>query len=349
MRKSLLVLFSALLVFSVALAGCSSSTSSETAEKKKSTLEVVKERGKLISGVNAQLPGFGYVGSDGEYVGFDVDFSKAIAAAVFGDASKVEFRPLSAQERFTAVQTGEVDVLVRNTTWTTTRDTSVGLTFGPTTFYDGQGIMVRKDSGIKSLKDLAGRIAVETGTTTELNLTDAIRRLGIDVEVVTFDNADTLVAAYEEGSVDAWTTDKSGLLSRLTTLANPADHVVLKDTLSKEPLGPSVKAGDDQWLDIVRWVTFATIQAEEYGITQDNIDEFLNSDNPEIRRFLGLEGELGQGLGLDKDFVVNVIKAVGNYGEIFDRHLGPDTVFNLERGQNDLYTNGGLMYSPPFR
>lgn len=271
MRKSLLLFLSVILVLSLALAGCSSSTTSS--EETESLLDVVKKRGKVIVGVNNALPGFGYVESDGSYAGFDVDFGRAIAAALFGDPNAVEFRPLSAQERFTAVQTGEVDVLIRNSTWTTTRDSSVGLDFVGTTFYDGQGIMVRKDSGIKSIKELEGmRIGVDTGTTTELNLTSYFRKLGIDFEPVTFDGSDAVVAAYESGNVDAWTTDKSGLVSRMTTLSNPDDHVILEETMSKEPLGPAVKAGDPKWFDAVRWITFATIQAEEFGINSSNID-----------------------------------------------------------------------------
>lgn len=345
MKKRLVALLSILLVFSVVLAGCSEET-----EETKSRLDVIKDRGKLIGGVNADIPGFGYVASDGSYSGMDVDITTAIAAAIFGDPKAVEYRPLSAEERFIAVQTGEVDVLARNTTHTLTRDASVGLAFAPVTFYDGQGIIVRKDSGIESLADLEGaRISVESGTTTELNLADQMRNLGINYEPVVFDSQDAAVAAYEQGSVDAYTTDRSGLVSRRTTLSNPDDHMILDDVLSKEPLAPSVKDGDSQWIDVVSWTVNALIQAEEYGITQDNIDSFMDSEVPEIRRFLGVEGDMGEQLGLPKDFVVQAIKAVGNYGEIYDRHLGPDTVFDLERGLNHLWTNEGLLYSPPFR
>jgi general L-amino acid transport system substrate-binding protein len=348
MKKGLLALLGVLLVFSIVLAGCSSSEPST--KETKSQLEVIKERGKLIGGVNADLPGFGYVASDGSYQGMDIDITKAVAAAIFGDATKVEFRPLSAEERFTAVQTGEVDVLARNTTHTLTRDASVGLSFAPITFYDGQGMMVRKDSGIESLKDLEGaRIAVESGTTTELNLADQMRKLGISYEPVVFDSQDAAVSAYEQGSADAYTTDRSGLVSRLSTLSNPDEHFILPEVMSKEPLGPSVKDGDSKWYDVVKWTVYTLIQAEEYGITQDNVDSHLDSEIPEIRRFLGVEGDLGEQLGLPSDFTVQIIKAVGNYGEIYDRHLGPDTVFDLERGPNRLWIDGGLMYSPPFR
>ncbi|WP_018933577.1 amino acid ABC transporter substrate-binding protein [Gracilibacillus lacisalsi] len=327
-----------------------SSDDHESENSSRSTLTAVEDRGHLILGGNNQLPGFGYLNETGEIEGFDIDFGKAIAAAIFDDPEAIEVRPLSADERFTALQTGEVDVLIRNTTWTTTRDTDLGTHFGPTTFYDGQGMMVRADSGITSLEDLAGaRIGVETGTTTELNLADQFRKLNIDYEQVTFDDNDALVAAYEEGSVDAWTTDKSGLVSRLETLSDPEAHTILDEALSKEPLGPTVRQGDDQWFNIVKWITFATIEAEELGINSENVDEFMDSDDPVIRRLLGLEGDLGSMLGLSEDFGYRVIKHVGNYGEIYDRHLGPDTIFNLERGLNENWTNGGLLYSPPFR
>ncbi|MDX8365776.1 amino acid ABC transporter substrate-binding protein [Cytobacillus sp. IB215665] len=334
-----------LLLLVVAISGCSDDASSE---ESKSLLDTVKDRGKLIAGVNGSLPGFGYVGTDGEYTGFDVDFAKAIAVAVLGDANAIEYRPLTSDERFTAVQSGEVDVLVRNTTWTTNRDSEVGLNFAPVTFYDGQGIIVRKDSGINSLQDLEGaRISVDQGTTTELNLADVLDSLGIKYEAAVFDTQDAAVQAYEEGSVDAWTTDKSGLIARQANMENPSDHKILDETLSKEPLGPSVIGGDDTWFDIVKWVTFATMRAEELGITSENVDEMLNSDNKEIQRLLGQDGNLGEQLHLDNDFAYKVIKEVGNYGEIFERNLG--SVFGLERGLNDTYLNGGLMYSPPFR
>lgn len=346
MKKRLLALLSILLVFSVVLAGCSEEEAVDT----ESRLDVIKERGKLIGGVNADIPGFGYVASDGTYTGMDIDITRAIAAAIFGDPDAVEFRPLSAEERFIAVQTGEVDVLARNTTHTLSRDASVGLAFAPVTFYDGQGMLVRKDSGIESLADLEGaRIAVESGTTTELNLADQMRNLGISYEPVVFDSQDAAVSAYEQGSADAYTTDRSGLVSRKTTLSAPDDHFILDDVLSKEPLAPSVKDGDSQWIDVVSWTVNALVQAEEFEINQANVDTFLDSEVPEIRRFLGVEGDMGEQLGLPADFVYQIIKAVGNYGELYDRHLGPDTVFDLERGQNSLWTDGGLLYSPPFR
>lgn len=314
------------------------------------TLSTVLERGELNAGVYDQLPGFGYVDSDGEYSGFDIDFVRAIAAGVLGDADAVNFRPLSAQERFTAVQTGEVDVLVRNTTWTTSRDSDVGLSFAPVTFYDGQGMMVPADAGVSTLEDLEGMtIGVETGTTTELNLADQMSALGVEYSTQTFDERDALLAAYEAGSIDAWTTDRSGLVSSFAVLENPDDHVILEETLSKEPLAPAVLHGDDQWKDAVSWIVFALIQAEEFGITQDNIDDFMDSENPDIQRLLGVEGGLGTMLGLEDDFAYQAISQVGNYGEIYDRNLGPDTEFNLPRGMNALYQDGGLHYSIPFR
>ncbi|MRH41811.1 transporter substrate-binding domain-containing protein [Aquibacillus halophilus] len=375
-KNSLSVLLASLfLIFALFLAGCTSDEDASTDEPSTtddggsddggsdttsgdegesstegSTLATVEDRGYVVVGGNGQLPGFGYVNSDGENVGFDVDFGKAIAAAIFDDPEAIEVRPLSAQERFTALQTGEIDILIRNTTWTTTRDTELGTHFAPTTFYDGQGIMVTKESGITTLAELEGaRIGVETGTTTELNLADQFRKLGITYEQVVFDDSDSLVEAYESGSVDAWTTDKSGLVSRQATLTEPEAHKILSEALSKEPLGPTVRQGDDQWFNIVKWVTFATIEAEELGINSENIEEFMDSEDPVIRRFLGNEGELGAMMGLPNDFAYRVIKHVGNYDEIFARHLGPDTVFNLERGLNENWTNGGLLYSPPFR
>ncbi len=315
------------------------------------TLKAVQERGKIICGVNAQLPGFGYVNAQGEYEGFDVDFCKALAAAIFGDPTKVEYRPLTAKERFTALQTGEIDVLIRNTTWTLTRDTELGANFAPTTFYDGQGIMVPKDSGITKLEDLDGaKICVATGTTTELNLADQMAARGINYTPVVFETADQVFGAYEEGRCDAVTTDKSGLVSRKVTLQDPNAHIILDATLSKEPLGPVVRHGDDQWFDIVEWMVFATFTGEEFGITSQNVDDVkANTQDPNVKKFLGLEGEMGQKLGLSNDWAYNIIKYVGNYAEIYDRNLGPNTPFNLPRGLNASWKDGGLLYAPPFR
>ncbi len=316
-----------------------------------STLKTVQDRGTLICGGNARLPGFGFLDEQGNYSGFDVDFCHALAAAVLGDANAIEIRPLTAKERFTALQTGEIDVLIRNTTWTLTRDTDLGGNFVHTTFYDGQGMMVRKDSGIQTLEDLeGGTICVSTGTTTELNLADQMASRGINYTPVVLENADQTFGAYEEGRCDAVTTDKSGLVSRQSVLAVPSDHVILDVTMSKEPLGPMVRHGDDQWFDIVQWTVFATFTAEEFGITSENVDEVRSSTtDPNVKKLLGLEGEMGTKLGLSDDWAYNIIKQVGNYGEIYDRNLGPNTVFNLPRGLNALYTDGGLLYAPPFR
>ncbi len=315
-------------------------------------IQTIISRGTLICGVNNNpLPGFYSVDSAGVYTGFDIDYCKAVAAALFDDPSKIEYRPLSAQDRFTALQTGEVDVLIRNSTYTLSRDGSLGLEWMPTTFYDGQGMMVRKDSGITTLEDMDGAtICVQTGTTTELNLADQFRARGLTFTPVVFPDGDGTRTAYDAGQCDGFTTDKSGLVSSLTLLTTPADHTILEVTMSKEPLGPSVAQGDQQWGDAVRWITFATFQAEEYGITSANLAEFTSSELPEIQRLLGLgDNKLGDGIGLPNDFVQRVIKAVGNYQEIYDRNLGPETPFNLPRGLNSLYTEGGLLYSPPFR
>jgi general L-amino acid transport system substrate-binding protein len=248
------------------------------------------------------------------------------------------------------VQSGEVDVLFRNTTWTLSRDTSVGMDFGPTTFYDGQGIMVRSELGAAALEDLeGGTICVQSGTTTELNLTDQFRARGITFTPVVFEEIDPTYQAYDEGRCDAVTSDRSQLIARRTTLQAPDDHQILDVVISKEPLGPAVAQGDSQWRDVVSWAVYTTVAAEEFGITTANLQEFVASENPDIRRFLGSEGELGAGLGLSNDFAQKIIGGVGNYGEIYNRNLGPDTPFNLDRGPNNIWTEGGLMYAPPFR
>jgi general L-amino acid transport system substrate-binding protein len=316
------------------------------------TLSAVQARGNLICGVNGQLPGFSFLDPNGEMKGFDADFCRAIAAAVFGDATKVEYRPLTTQERFTALQTGEIDVLARNTTWTLVRDTELGLNFTVTTFYDGQGIMVPADSGFKTLKDLeGGTICVQKGTTTELNLADAMSVAGVSYTPATFDDVNATYGAYAEGRCDAVTSDKSQLSSAAKgLLPNPDQHVIMDLTLSKEPLGPVVRHGDDQWFDIVKWTVYATMAAEEYGVNSTNVDDQkANAVNPEIRRLLGVEGDLGPKLGLDTEWAYNVIKSVGNYAEIYDRGLGPNTPTFIPRGLNSSYRDGGILYSPPFR
>jgi general L-amino acid transport system substrate-binding protein len=313
-------------------------------------MEVIQSRGNIICGVNGGLPGFSFLDEGtGQFTGFDADFCRAVAIAVFGDPEAVEFRPLSTAERGTALQSGEIDVLIRNTTWTISRDAAWG-DFGPTTFYDGQGMMVRAELGATQLEDLAGAtICVQTGTTTELNLTDQMRARGVEFEPVVFDDIDAAYTAYDEGRCDGMTSDKSQLAARRTVLGNPADHIIMDVTMSKEPLGPVIPHGDDRWFDIVKWAAYATMEAEELGINSQNVDDFLTSEDPVVRRLLGVEGELGKELGLANDFVVGIIREVGNYGEIFDRNLGPDTPFAMDRGLNELWTNGGLLYSPPFR
>ncbi|MGF1537010.1 MAG: amino acid ABC transporter substrate-binding protein [Elainellaceae cyanobacterium] len=322
----------------------------ETAVAGGSRLQTVLDRGELICGVEGNIPGFSFVNESGEYSGIDVDFCRAVAAALFDDPEAVQYRNLDSTERFTALSSGEVDMLARNTTWTTSRDTSVGLEFAPTTFYDGQGMMVRADAGIAGLEDFGGKsICVETGTTTELNLTDQMSKLGVDFEPVVFQDANAAYAAYSEGRCEGMTSDKSQLIARRSTLPDPEAHTLLEVTMSKEPLGPVTINNDSEWFDVVKWVTFATIEAEELELSQDTVEEALNSEDPNIRRFLGVEGELGEGLGIPNDFAYRVVRNVGNYGEIYARNLGEDSQFNLSRDQNDLWTNGGLLYSPPFR
>lgn len=310
-------------------------------------LALVQDRGTLICGVNGSLPGFSFLDQNGDNTGFDADFCRAVAAAVLGDPEAVEFRALSADQRGPALQTGEVDVLIRNTTWTVSRDTSWGL-FGPTTFYDGQAIMVHSNVGATTLEDLAGAtICVQSGTTTELNLTDQFRAAGIEFKPQVFADIDPTYAAYEDGRCDAVTSDRSQLVARRTAFADPGAHDILDAVLSKEPLGPVAPLGDDAWFNVVKWVTFATMEAEEKGITAANVADMVGSDDPVIARLLGSDGDLG--LGLDADWVVTMIGAVGNYGEIYDRNLGPGTPFDLDRGLNKLWTDGGLLYAPPYR
>lgn len=316
-------------------------------------LAAVRSRGTLICGVNSGVPGFGFLNEAGEFVGFDVDFCRALAAAIFGDASRVEFRPLTAAERFTALQTNEVDVLIRNTTWTLSRDVELGADFGPTTFYDGQGMMVRRDSGFTSLDDMNGAtVCVLIGTTTELNLADAFRSRGLEYESLAFDTSSATAAAYDEGRCDGLTSDKSQLAGLRTGMSDPAAHVILPDTMSKEPLGPVWAHGDQQWGDVVRWVVNGLIIAEEKGITSANVDQIVaeGHEDPEVRRLLGMEGEFGTLLGLEVDFMVGVIRAVGNYGEIYERNLGPAGTDIPRAGSlNDLWTLGGILYAPPWR
>lgn len=316
-------------------------------------LAAIKANGVLRCGVNSGVPGFGFLNEEGDFVGFDVDFCRALATAIFNNPDAVEFRPLTAAERFTALQTNEIDVLIRNTTWTFTRDVELGTDFGPTTFYDGQGMMVRRDSGFDSLNDMDGAtVCVLSGTTTELNLADAFASRGTSYTPLVFDKSDETAAAYDQGRCDGLTSDKSQLAGLKTTLSDPAAHLILPETMSKEPLGPVWAHGDQQWGDMVRWVVNGLMIAEEKGITAANVTEKAAGapEDPEVARLLGLEGEYGQLLGLDPDFMVNVISAVGNYGEIYERHLGPDgTDIPREGSFNALASDGGLIYPQPWR
>jgi general L-amino acid transport system substrate-binding protein len=303
-----------------------------------------------VCGVSGNLPGFSFVDQSGKYSGLDVDVCRAVAVAVFDNPDAVEFRNLNAKERFTAVQSGEVDLLSRNTTETLSRETSNGLDFAPVTFYDGQRMMVKNASGIKSLKDFEGKsVCVQQGTTTEQNLGDAMRRLNVKYKPIVFEEVNPTFEAYAQGRCQGVTSDRSQLESRRSVLPDPNNHVILPDVMSKEPLAPAVAKGNPQWADIVSWTVYTLIEAEEQGITSQNVAQKANSNDPVTKRFLGKEGNLGQGLGLSNDFAARVIQKVGNYGEIFDRNLGAQSKFKMERAQNNLWTKGGLMYSPPFR
>jgi len=315
------------------------------------TLDDVKAKGFVQCGVSQGLPGFSNPDSNGNWTGIDVDVCRAVAAATLGDASKVKFSPLSAKERFTALQSGEVDVLSRNTTWTATRDTALGLNFAGVNYYDGQGFMIRKSLGVKSAFDLAGAaVCTNLGTTTELNVADFFRANKMDYKLVAFEKADEVVAAYDAGRCDVYTTDQSGLAAQRGKLSKPDDHVVLPEVISKEPLGPVVRHGDDQWLDIVKWTLFAMQESEEMGINSGNVDSMKSSStNPGVKRMLGVEGDVGKNLGLGSDWAYNVVKQVGNYGESFEAHVGPNTPLQLPRGVNNLWNNGGLIYPMPAR
>ncbi len=316
-----------------------------------SRMETVKARGKLICAGRTDLAGFGYLDAAGNNVGFDIDLCRAVAAAIFGDPAAVEIVPITAAERGPAVQSGENDMLSRNVTWTSTRDAQWG-NYTITMFYDGQGFMTRKDLGFTSALDLDGAtVCVTSGTTTELNLADFFRQHNMELHTVVFEDTASVYGAYEEGRCDATTSDKSQLAAIRSGLGDPEAHVILPETISKEPLTPVVPHGDDQWFDVVKTVMYTLINAEELGVTQANVAEMVNSDNILIRRMLGAEGEFGQAdLGLNPGFAVDVIKAVGNYGEIYDRYMGPDgDAFTLPRALNNLWTNGGLIYAPPLR
>ena len=325
-------------------------TTETMAAKKSKTLKNTQKKGFVRCGVSQGLPGFSNADAAGNWTGVDVDVCRAVAAAVLGDANKVKFTPLSAKERFTALTSGEIDILSRNTTWTLSRDADIGLTFVGVNFYDGQGFMVRKDSGITSTSQFKNGISACTniGTTTELNMRDFFNSKGISYEPVAFEKADEVVAAYDSGRCDTYTTDKSGLAAQRTKMTNPDDHIVLPETISKEPLGPVVRQGDAVWEDIVRWSLNVMIEAEEYGINSANADMMKTSENPQIKRLVGSEGELGAALGLDNDWSLRIIKQVGNYGESYKRNIA-DTGILPDRGPNQIWTKGGLLYVPPAR
>jgi len=314
------------------------------------TLKTVKDRGVLNCGANGTLAGFGLPDAKGNWTGLDVDYCRAIAAAIFNDPTKVKFTPLSAKDRFTALQSGEIDVLSRNTTWTSSRDTSLGLNFAGIIYYDGQGFIVHKGLKVNSALELSGAsVCVQQGTTTELNLADYFRAHKMELKTVTFATANEAVKAYDAGRCDAYTTDASGLYAERLRMTNPDDNIVLPEVISKEPLGPVVRHGDDQWFDIAKWVLFAMVNAEELGITSKNIDEMVKSTNPSIKRFVGTEGSYGEQLGLTKDWAVRIVKAVGNYGEVFERNVGSGSPLKIDRGLNKQWNKGGLQYAPPIR
>jgi len=314
------------------------------------TREAVVKRGNLNCGVSQGVPGFSNADASGNWSGIDVDICRAVAAAVLGDAKKVKYFPLSAKDRFEVLKSGEIDMLSRNTTWTLSRDGGLALNFVGVNFYDGQGFMVRKAANINSAKKLNNaKVCVETGTTTELNMRDYFNSLKIKYEPVVFTTNDEAVMAYDQGRCDAYTTDKSGIAANRTKTKNPSDHVILPETISKEPLGPVVRGNDENWENIVRWSLNVLIESEELGVTSSNADTLKSTDNPVIKRLLGIEGDLGKNLSLTNQWSVNIIKQVGNYGESYERNVGTKTPVNLPRGQNQLWTKGGLLYSPPLR
>jgi general L-amino acid transport system substrate-binding protein len=314
------------------------------------TLDDVRSRGMVICGANGQLPGFGLPDAQGNWTGFDVDYCRAYAAAIFNDPSKVKFVALTAKDRFTALQSGDVDVLARNTTWTSSRETQLGLHATGPNYYDGQGFIVRKSLKVNSALELSdASVCVQQGTTTELNLADYFRANRMKLKSVTFAQLDEALKAYDTGRCDAFTTDVSQLYSVRLKLAKPDDNVVLPEIISKEPLSPFVRQGDDKWFNIVRWVHFAMLNAEELNINKSNVDEQLKSDNPEIKRLLGSEQNFGEQFGLTKDWAYRIIKLVGNYAEVFDKNLGVSSPLKITRGLNALWTKGGIQYGPPVR
>ena len=314
------------------------------------TLDQVKAKGTLTCGSNTGLVGFGLPDAAGAWTGLDVDLCRAIAAAIFGDDKKVKYIPLSSKDRFTALQSGEVDVLSRNGTWTQSREAALGLLWAGVNYYDGQGFMVRKKLNVSSALELNGAsVCVQQGTTTELNLADFFRSNNLKYEGVVFASSEETLKAYDSGRCDAFTTDASGLYAERVKLGNPDEHVVLPEIISKEPLGPAVRQGDDQWFNLVRWTHYAMLTAEELGVTSKNIDEKMKSTNPDVKRLLGVEGDFGKSMGVSNDWAVKIIKLVGNYGESFDRNVGDGSRLKIKRGLNASWTKGGLQYAPPIR
>jgi general L-amino acid transport system substrate-binding protein len=314
------------------------------------TVEQVKKRGALVCGSNPGIAGFGLPDDKGQWKGFDIEFCRAVAATIFNDVTKVRFVPLSAKDRFTALQSGEIDVLSRNTTWTMSREVGQGFLFGPVTYYDGQGFMVRKKLNVASALELTGAsVCVQQGTTTELNLADFFRSHDMKYESVVFATAEEALKSYDTGRCDAFTTDMSQLYGERTKLGNPEDHVVLPEVISKEPLGPVVRQGDDQWFNLIKWTHYAMVTAEELGVNSKNVDDKVKDPNPEIKRLLGAEGNFGDGLGLTQDWAYRIIKLVGNYGEVFERNVGDGSKLKIKRGINALWSKNGLQYAPPIR
>ncbi|MBK8082999.1 MAG: amino acid ABC transporter substrate-binding protein [Devosia sp.] len=314
------------------------------------TLDAVKAKGYVQCGVTGGVPGFSAPDANNNWTGLEVDYCRSLAAAIFNDPAKVRYTPLTSQERFTALSAGEIDVLSRTTTWTMSRDTQLGIKFVGTMFYDGQGFMVRKEDNIASTLDLSGAaLCIESGTTTELNAADYFAANKMEFNTVVLVDEEEVEKAYEDGRCDVYTTDSSALAAERSKFANPADHVILPEIISKEPLGPVVRQGDDGWFNVARWTYFALLEAEELGVTQANVDDMLASDNPAIKRLLGVEGDFGTPIGLTKDWAYQIIKHIGNYAESYERHVGPATAIGLARGLNALWRDGGIQYSPPIR
>lgn len=314
------------------------------------TLDVIRDRGKLICGINPDLPGFAARDQEGAWRGFDVDFCRAVAAAIFNDAGKVEFKALSNAERLTALKNSDIDLLSRNTTWTMARETALGINFAAVTYYDGQGFLVRSSLKAESALELGGKsICVQTGTTTEANLADYFRGKKLTYQLNAFPSADEALAAYNDGRCDAFTTDTSALFAERLKLAKPDEHVILPDIISKEPLSPAVRQGDDRWFKIVQWTHFIMLNAEELGVTSKTIEQAMNSDNPEIRRLVGLDGSAGPDIGLSSDWAARIVRLVGNYDEVFERNVGTGSKLGIPRGINQLWTHGGIQYAPPIR